>query len=254
MFARLPTSLASPRGTIIFTLLLIISTLGTIPGVPPASLGGHAGEDASALGRVLAGPSRVAAREVKLALVVLADGSLRPLPRDADDLTWDQLAPLVEGSAREITLSARRAPRLSGLVGLSRASDDVRIDATAPRGTIPGPFGAAELSADARERLLHIFADHVRSLADHQRAPELRSLAERVRAGGAPTIRWTGLAHEAIFWLSLLGALLSLGWLSPTSAFNARRNLSRGLCPRCRYDLKDLPAPRTCPECGSTWP
>ncbi len=29
-------------------------------------------------------------------------------------------------------------------------------------------------------------------------------------------------------------------------------HLRRGLCPRCRYNIRDLPEPR-CPECGGMW-
>jgi hypothetical protein len=254
MFARPASPLAHPRTTIAMLAALALSVLGTLRGVPPPSLGGHAGPDVSKLGRWVSAARPLDTREVQLSLVVLADGSLRPLPRNAVDLSWDALAPLVNGSVREISLRAWRVPRLSGMVGLTRSDDGVRIEASAARGAVPGPFGEAELSAQTRERLLHIFADDLRTLGEHQNAPELRSLAERIRAGGTPTTRWKGVAHEALFWLSALGALLSLGWLSPTSAYRAARALRQGECPKCRYDLRGLDAPVKCPECGSAWP
>lgn len=64
-------------------------------------------------------------------------------------------------------------------------------------------------------------------------------------------------------WLMLPYAIVPLGFLVNTAVYAAAlaliglgmrqarrsRRLTRGLCPRCKYPLADLP---TCPECGET--
>jgi hypothetical protein len=62
-----------------------------------------------------------------------------------------------------------------------------------------------------------------------------------------------GYLHNTAAAAALILFLLSLRWLPQTPAWirtriGARR-LSRGLCPRCRYNLQGLREPR-CPECG----
>jgi hypothetical protein len=60
-------------------------------------------------------------------------------------------------------------------------------------------------------------------------------------------------------WHPLLASLIALGAsFAPTAwACLARWRLAKGLCPRCRYDLRGLPrthGERTCPECGEKRP
>lgn len=64
---------------------------------------------------------------------------------------------------------------------------------------------------------------------------------------------WTGWPGVWIVVISLW-FLAAVFLLSGTAlAFSARRSIRRariGLCPTCRYDLRGLPAPAPCPECG----
>jgi hypothetical protein len=60
--------------------------------------------------------------------------------------------------------------------------------------------------------------------------------------------------------LGLSGGFFSAVFLMIVDGFRAmakrdRRawRLAAGRCPRCGYDIRNLPEPR-CPECGETWP
>jgi hypothetical protein len=59
--------------------------------------------------------------------------------------------------------------------------------------------------------------------------------------------------------LALGGTFFSVVFLMIVREFRATakryqraRRLAAGRCPRCGYDIRNLPEPR-CPECGETW-
>ncbi len=68
------------------------------------------------------------------------------------------------------------------------------------------------------------------------------------------TTLWLGYIHNALAVAALILFLLSLRWVPQTPywirARIGQRRLSRGLCPRCRYNLHGLRESR-CPECGT---
>ncbi len=66
-------------------------------------------------------------------------------------------------------------------------------------------------------------------------------------------IVWWGLAWDALVALPILAFLWLVGWQVMVVREGRRhKRLADGTCPRCRYDIHNLPEPR-CPECGETW-
>jgi hypothetical protein len=65
---------------------------------------------------------------------------------------------------------------------------------------------------------------------------------------------YLGHAHNTLAAIAFLAFLASLAWIPKAPSWvRARigeRRLSRGLCPRCRYNLHGLREPK-CPECGA---
>lgn len=60
---------------------------------------------------------------------------------------------------------------------------------------------------------------------------------------------WPGLITNAAFYASLWTVpLMSAVWLVRRARNAIRRR--RGLCPKCAYDRRGLPADALCPECG----
>jgi hypothetical protein len=65
---------------------------------------------------------------------------------------------------------------------------------------------------------------------------------------------WRGMLVDAVlygaaFYVVVLLPLRGLLWIVLPSA-RGRRRLRRGECPKCRYELRGLPAGAPCPECG----
>lgn len=70
---------------------------------------------------------------------------------------------------------------------------------------------------------------------------------EAVKAGD----QRLGSSISVPIWLPL-GVLVPLAaWVWVTDARTALRRRRIGCCPRCRYDLRGLPARAACPECGA---
>ncbi len=64
---------------------------------------------------------------------------------------------------------------------------------------------------------------------------------------------WSGLAWDALVALLFLAFLWLVGWQVMVVREGRRRKLlEHERCPRCLYDIRNLPEAR-CPECGETW-
>ncbi len=86
--------------------------------------------------------------------------------------------------------------------------------------------------------------------------PTIVALSKPDRRG--VDVHWAAVLHNALASTVALGLGTSLFSLVRTRKGKVeRRFLSRGLCPKCRYDIHsivpDATGQRTCPECGSTW-
>lgn len=64
---------------------------------------------------------------------------------------------------------------------------------------------------------------------------------------------WSGLSWDVVAAIPILVFLWLLGWqINVTWVGRRGKRLAAGICPRCRYNISNLPEPR-CPECGETW-
>lgn len=57
---------------------------------------------------------------------------------------------------------------------------------------------------------------------------------------------WPGLAASTAFW-----GLTSIAVSAAAGRAVRQRRIAKGLCPKCRYNLRGLPSAAACPECGS---
>lgn len=65
--------------------------------------------------------------------------------------------------------------------------------------------------------------------------------------------KWSGLVWDVVAALPIIVFLWLIGWqIKITWVDRGSRRLADGICPRCRYNIRNLPEPR-CPECGTTW-
>ena len=71
----------------------------------------------------------------------------------------------------------------------------------------------------------------------------------RRRTDAGPGLHREGVTLEVPYWFLVL-LTLSAPAAGTVRAGRRRRRLSRGLCPRCGYDLRA--SPDRCPECGYT--
>ena len=67
-------------------------------------------------------------------------------------------------------------------------------------------------------------------------------------------VLWTGVAHDSFALFTFAALLYSFtgwrAWFAARPWSRRTRRLAHGLCPCCGYDLRGLPPPGVCPECG----
>lgn len=67
-------------------------------------------------------------------------------------------------------------------------------------------------------------------------------------------VLWTGVVHDSIALFAAAALLYSFtgwrSWFASRPWSRQHRRIAHGLCPSCGYDLRGLPRPVSCPECG----
>ena len=168
-----------------------------------------------------------------------ADGPIRVI--DPDRESADELTRLAARTASvdAIVLELFATSNRSGFWAPTRELRSVRIEIGRVPGcrfTEPELREARRLFVEALERGGRLHAEEAAPLR------ETNLFSRRTL--------WPGVWHDAATLLLLALLALSLGWVPRWRAMRRERLLRRGLCPRCRYDIRNIQSPR-CPECGS---
>jgi hypothetical protein len=107
---------------------------------------------------------------------------------------------------------------------------------------------AKDLSDHDRDVLRERFANWLATKPGWDEVGATLEKEGNVRRSG---VLWWGVMHTLLSALAMGALVLSLGWIGSfprrALAWRARRQLARGKCPACGYEIEGM---EQCPECG----
>jgi hypothetical protein len=153
--------------------------------------------------------------------------------------SWDEPSRLLsEEPDKTLLLTVKDFSVRSGFWSVTHIATGLRLESS---------FGAAftpQQAATARRSLCSMLGE--RGWISTQDA-------DRLQRQDVQETRWkaAGFLHDTLAAIVACAFVCSLRWIPESlQRFRARRLLSRGLCPSCRYSLAGLET-GVCPECGT---
>lgn len=161
----------------------------------------------------------------------------KPVPNGFAPVPDAKLTPAVYNDPNSVIVSVDTHPSGSrGVWALTSHTSTIRITVSGT-GLLPGD------------------AAKIRTLYVNQLVAEGDPMITREMPGilttdvNRTTVLWSGWIHNGVSLVSFAALIPSLPNLP--RRMRERNRASRGLCPRCAYDLHATPAAAPCPECGT---